>query len=218
MTIHLTRTVRFYDSVTLDDLPRLCPRLFAYIDGGYENYTEARKRWPRRLIVPITVGVSGPEALTAAIIDCETGDADPELAVEWATAKLDNHQVPTIYRSEALWAPVDAAMTKHRLHYGIGPGKVQRFSAAYDGNKAIPPGNVAHQYAGSPGNSPGHYDETEALAHVPGWGMGAPLSRRHRRYAKALAKAWGARDRRLTNDRFLVELLERNATRLLDLQ
>lgn len=213
-------SVRFYDSVTLDDLPRLCPRLFAYIDGAYANYVPARQRWPRRLIVPITIGTPGPAALAAAIIDSEEGDADPETAVEWATAKLDAHQIPTIYRSLDLWAPVDAAMTKHGLHYGIGPGKVQRFSAAYDGNKAIPPGNVAHQYQGSPGNSPGHYDTTAALPHVPGWGMGAGLSVGSRRKARQLVTYWNARTAALdnTNDRELVGKLEHASGRLLGLQ
>lgn len=217
----MTLALTFYDSTNLDDIPRQARNVFAYIDGLYANYREALGRWP--LVVPITIGTPGPDALRAAIIDSEAGDADPDRTAQWCQAKLDNHMVPTVYRSAALWRPVDEALTRLGLHYGIGPGKVQRFSALYDGNPAIIPGDVAKQYLPGHGESngptnPGHYDTSSALTYVPGWGMGAPLSRRHRRYAEALAKAWGARDRRLTHDRFLVELLERNATRLLDIQ
>jgi hypothetical protein len=213
------RTITFYDSTNLADLPRRARRIFTYIDGPEENTRAARARWPRRLIVPITIGDAGPHALEAPIIDSEAGDADPRRTAQWCQAKLHARMVPTVYRSAALWAPVTAELERLGLHYGIGAGSVQRFSADYDGNPTIAPGDVAHQYLGSPnGGSPGHYDVTAALPYVPGWGMGAPLSRRHARYVRTLNGAWGQRTRELTGpDRAAVEILGRRGAHLLEL-
>jgi hypothetical protein len=214
------RTVTFYDSTSLSDLPRRARRIFAYIDGPEENYRAARARWPRRLVVPITIGDPGPASLAAAIIDSEHGDADPLTTAQWCQAKQHAGMVPTVYRSAALWEPVTVELERLGLHYGIGRGSVQRFSADYDGNPVIAPGDVAHQYLGSPnGGSPGHYDVTVAMAYVPGWGMGAPLSRRHARYVRSLNGAWGQRTHRLEgSDRLAVETLEHRSGHLLDLQ
>jgi hypothetical protein len=215
-----TRTVTFYDSTNLSDLPRRTRRLFAYIDGPEENYRAARRKWPKRIIVPITIGVGGGE-LAAAIIDSEAGDADPDTTAAWCRVKLAHGDIPTVYRSAALWEPVDEAIAALGLHYGIGSGCVQRFIADYDGDPVIPRGDVAKQYLGSPnGGSPGHYDVTVALPHVPGWGMGGPLSRRHRRYVRSLNAAWQVRTTPLTDhvDRLTVSTLIGRGSHLLDLQ
>jgi hypothetical protein len=209
----------FYDSTALSDLPRRARRILAYMDGPEENYRAARRRWPRRLVVPITIGVGGG-SLAASIIDSESGDATPETTARWCESKIRIHQVPTVYRSAALWDPVTEALEALGLGYGIGVGLVQRLTADYDGDPTIPPGFVAKQYLGSPGGgSPGHYDVTAALPYVPGWGMGHGLTRRHRRYVRTLNTAWGKRIHALEgSDRIAVLALEHRAGHLLDLQ
>jgi hypothetical protein len=188
----------FYDTTNIADLPRRARNVLGYLNGPEANYEQVKARRRTRLAVPITIGWHEPGAIDAAIIDNEHGDSDPKNTAQWCLERLDNHRVPTVYCSEDNWGLVTIALIHLGLHYGFGHGFVQRFTADYDGNPAIARSDVAHQYLGSPGASPGHYDVTSARAYIAGWDTPTPLTRRHRRNATHLARGLARRTHPVT--------------------
>jgi hypothetical protein len=159
----MTRMItRFYDDTNIADIPSSAQMIAVYADGPYAG-TEpaARKRFPHALIVTITVrGEPNRE-----ICDCETGDLTPPEAAHWALAEHKAGRHPTIYCSASPWDEVKAAVRA----VGLDPAKdVSWWIAHYDGDPTIPAGAVAKQYLGSPGNSPGHYDESSVADYWPG--------------------------------------------------
>lgn len=158
----MTRTVhRMFDSTGVGDIPASAGMIAVYADGRYAGTELAAKaRFPHATIVTITVnGTANHE-----VCDCETGDLTASQAAAWARSEIAHGRHPTIYCSESPWPVVRAAVRAA----GIIESNVSWWIAKYDGDPTIPAGAVAKQYLGSPGNSPGHYDESSVADYWPG--------------------------------------------------
>lgn len=62
-----------YDSVTLDEIPATASVVFAYVNGMYNNYNEAKGKFPHAHVFGISVeGIAASDAY-----DIEKGDYEP---------------------------------------------------------------------------------------------------------------------------------------------
>lgn len=146
-----------YDSVTLANCPHDGDLYGCYIDGDYRNDAEARRRFPGRRIVLITV--TGSTA--AHVVDCEPGDLTPTHAATWALRKKQLRQHGTIYCNTSTRPAVETACT----HLGLVLGRdYSIWEAHYDGKAILPAGAVAKQYLGDYHG----YDKSIVADHWPG--------------------------------------------------
>lgn len=151
-----------YDSVTISDLPRTARMVLGYADGHYQESVAAIKRQCPKATVPLITVKGLPDA---NICDCENGDLTPAEAARWAQGRVRSKAIPTIYANASTMPAVKAELLKLHLRPGVD---VLLFVAEYDGKGVIPPGYIAKQFLGSPGNSPGHYDESVCADYWPG--------------------------------------------------
>jgi hypothetical protein len=140
-----------YDSTTIATIPASAPMVAAYANGRYQNYEQARVRFPRIPVVSIAVNTSG----FAHVLDIEQGDATPEQFHGWATA-VANRGVrrPTAYCSRS---------TATAVLRSAPPGVVtDLWLADWSGTAhplSLPRANVVAVQFAAPGHgSPGHYD------------------------------------------------------------
>lgn len=157
------RTV--YDSTSISDVPEHAENLLCYVDGHYPtNATEARKRFPKARVFTITL--DGGTA-NADFVDCEPGACwPPSHAAAWVKHRKSIGKFAGVYCGESNWPEVKAAMKAAGVSTYVGQNYL---IAAYPGDgPVIPKGAIGHQWQGSPGNSPGHYDVSVFLDYIPG--------------------------------------------------
>lgn len=130
-----------YDSVSVSAIPSDAQMVAGYVDGKWPTYDEVKRRFPRAVVVSITV--SGRPG--AQVVDCEQGDLTPAEAAQWARLEKLAGRHPTIYCSQSPWPAVQAECHKA----GLDPGTdVSWWIASYNDPPitAIPPGAIAHQH------------------------------------------------------------------------
>lgn len=147
-----------YDSTNVEDIPGSAQMIAVYRDGLYQTETRARRRFPHAQLVTITVLGRG----AADVVDCEPGNVGPDGAAAWAAERVKAGAHPTIYCPLSMWPAVKAAVKAR----GISR-KVSYWIAHYDGQRKIPAGAVAVQYA-DPSLSGGHYDVSAVADYWPG--------------------------------------------------
>lgn len=148
-----------YDSTNVEDIPGSAQMVAVYRDGLYQTEAQARRRFPHAQIVTITVLGRG----AADVVDCEPGNVGPDGAAAWAAERVKAGAHPTIYCPLSMWPAVKAAVKAH----GISSRKVSYWIAHYNGERKIPDGAVAVQYA-DPTLSGGHYDVSAVADYWPG--------------------------------------------------
>lgn len=123
-----------YDSTDINAIPADATMVAAYMDGAFMNEDAARARFPNATIVRITV-FGAPDV---HVIDCETRDATPQQAANWARQEANAGRSPTIYCNYSTWSQVQACDP---------PANVSYWVARYDNDPTIPIGAVAKQYS-----------------------------------------------------------------------
>lgn len=142
------------DSVSVGDLPANATMIAAYANGRYANYVTARARFPRAIV--LGVSVNADHAQMAHVLDIERGDASPASFFAWASA-MANQGVrrPTAYCSRSTIPSILAL----RPHPSI---VVDVWAADWTGHPHTftePGANiVAVQYSAPGHGSAGHYD------------------------------------------------------------
>jgi hypothetical protein len=153
-----------YDSVTPGAIPTSAVLVAGYVDGPYAWSKGDWARFPKAVKVRIATRAATNDG---HVLDVEPGDATAAQAVNWVVMRRKAAVDPSIYCSQSAWAGVRAAFAAARVaapHYWI---------AHYDGDKTIPAGAVAKQYADPP-NTGGHYDLSAVADHWPGVDQGEP--------------------------------------------
>lgn len=143
-----------YDAVTASHIPAGAALVAGYVNGKYANIPALRARFPRAVIVGISVSAS---ANAGVVLDVERGDATAAQAPAWVKMRRRAGFDPTVYCSASVLADVVAAFRHADVdqpHYWI---------AKWDNNPSIPAGAVAKQYENTPG-----YDISSVAAHWPG--------------------------------------------------
>lgn len=135
-----------FDAVTVADIPADATMVAGYVDGRYANLPEMRIRFPRALVVSVTV--AGGDA---DVLDVENGDASPAQAPGWIAA----HPSGSLYCNASTLPAVRAAFGDRPLP--------PIWLADYDGDPTIPACAVAKQYA-----SNDYYDTSSAADYWPG--------------------------------------------------
>jgi hypothetical protein len=153
-----------YDSVTPSAIPTSAVLVAGYVDGPYTWSKGDWARFPKAVKVRIATRAATNDG---HVLDVEPGDATAAQAVNWVVMRRKAAVDPSIYCSQSAWAGVRAAFAAAGVaapHYWI---------AHYDGDKTIPAGAVAKQYADPP-NTGGHYDLSAVADHWPGVDQGEP--------------------------------------------
>lgn len=209
----------FYDTAgSPAELPASGDGYLAYRDGLYANEQAARRRFPNKVVVGITVN----GGTLAPMVDCETGDVSPERAAVLARDYLKVTGKPrTIYFPLSWYSQVRAEC----LALGLKPGRdVLFFAARYGLDGTIPAGFVGVQYLSPDGpanaHPKGHYDVSHVVRHWDGVDPKLRLKRLRtgtRRNARALNKAVSQRRGKVTDraDRALLAALAREIRRVL---
>ena len=140
-----------YDSVGPANIPASAMLVAGYDNGAYGPSDPAgwtAKGWARftSLVYGVHITIS-PSLLTSQVIDCETGDATPAQAAQWAKAKVAAKSRPTIYCNEYTWPKVKAALASA----GVSLSEVDFWIADYSVGPNIPAGAVAIQYKSANG-------------------------------------------------------------------
>lgn len=129
-----------YDSVTPRNILKANPN--PQMVGGYLNgrYAWSQADWalfPNAVHVRISVRDS---LLDGHVLDVETGDATPQEAPGWLTARRKAGADPAIYCNRSTWPQVQAACQ------AAGVPEPHYFIATASGQAQIPTGAVAAQY------------------------------------------------------------------------
>lgn len=132
-----------YDSVTLDQIPANPHAVASYINGKYQNYTEARAMFPHAR----HLGISVQGEIAAECYDIENGDYEPE----------DAPRLLKLAQEKGMWRPCFYAdlsnMPAVKLALKGAPRKdVRLWVAAYNGTSLttaallLADGYDAHQF------------------------------------------------------------------------
>lgn len=151
-----------YDSVTPTDIPTSAQMVAGYISGTYRWPQSGWDRFPNAVHVKIATRA---DVNDGHVLDVEPGDATPAQAPGWVRMRRAAGVDPTVYTSLSEWASVRQAFAAAGVpepHYWI---------AHYNGDRTIPAGAVAIQYADPP-SSGGHYDLSAVADYWPGVDQG----------------------------------------------
>lgn len=147
-------TAYLYDSVP-DTIPANATLIAFYADGRYANEAKLRQLHPNAEFVGITTGVLP----NTKICDCETGDATPAQAAQWAFDERQANRYPTIYCSISNFQTVQNALAAHGLHFSTDPNDAKGvfwWAAGYTNAPYLANGSVATQF-----EDHGDYDISE---------------------------------------------------------
>lgn len=148
----MTRTM--YDAVNAENLPSTSALIGAYCNGLYTNMVQVMLRFPRAVVVKISVYATRD---AGTVLDVENGNARPDEAPGWAAKRRLAGVDPTVYCNISTWSAVQQAFAAQGVpqpHYWI---------AHYDGDPTIPPGAVAKQYQNGSA-----YDTSSVADYWPG--------------------------------------------------
>lgn len=148
-----------YDGINSDapriaQIPSAIDLVAGYIDGDYAWSDEDWGRFPNSTHVRIAVH---PTTDDGHVLDCETGNATPQEAVNWVLTRRHSGADPTVYCNETEWATVRAAFSTHDV---LEP---YWWVARYDGAATIPAGAIAKQY-----KTTASWDESVVADYWPG--------------------------------------------------
>lgn len=158
----MTATRKGYDSTSAADCPNDGEVYGGYIDGTYStNYADLKRLHPKALVFSIGRFASSK----ADFYDVENGLLTPEEGAHLAKGNIERGDFAGLYMNESTWPSVKAAVKAAGIE-----GKVAYWVAWEQDSKddTIPVGAVGRQYLLSPGRSPGHYDVSNWIAHIPG--------------------------------------------------
>lgn len=125
------------DAQAIAKIPSAIDLIAGYDDGDYAWSPEDWTLFPNSVKVHIAVH---PTTNSGHVLDVETGNADPEQAVNWVLMRRAAGADPTVYCSTSTWPSVRSAFDTHDVaepHYWI---------ADYDNDPTIPAGAIGHQY------------------------------------------------------------------------
>jgi hypothetical protein len=153
-----------YDSDNLDDIPADAQLVLYYDDGQPGSATPAQlERFPTAILQSITRSPN----VVAYWGDVEPGCIWP---ISQAVTVWKENLVKGLYISESNWLALRQAISTS----GTPPPPywVAAYPDIYPTNPSIPQswidlGCVLWQFAGSPGTSPGHYDQSITIPNFP---------------------------------------------------
>jgi hypothetical protein len=155
-------TRRGYDSTSAKDCPSGGQVYLGYNDGTYAtDYDQLVQLHPNALVCSIGRFASS----RANWYDVENGLLTPTQGVALAKGNLDRGEFAGVYCNESTWPKVKAALEKAKI---LDQVKIWLAWEQPDENDVIPDYAVGRQYLLSPGKSPGHYDVSSFIDHIPG--------------------------------------------------
>jgi hypothetical protein len=204
-----------YDSTD----PKACPN-DGEVYGGYNDGAEANNAAQQKALHPnaLVFTIGRFTTSRADFYDTERGLLTIPQAVSLAKGNLSRNEFAGLYFSQSNWTAVQDALRAAGIL-----GKVAIWVASYPGAGAtVPAGAVGHQYEGSPGNSPGHYDVSVWVPYIKGLD---PRKNRPVGFLPIMTTAVKLVTRRLNRrhrplnhaSRVLLEALVKAAHRVLDL-
>jgi hypothetical protein len=145
-----------FDSVNWGAIPRAAVMVAGYANGRYANYVALKRRFPRAVVLGISVRGTDLHGL-AHVLDIENGDATPAEFHPWAVSMADQlvHR-PTAY--------IEASRAHEIVALAPAGSVPDLWLADWTGepHELTVPGAhvVAVQFAAPGAGSPGDYDLT----------------------------------------------------------
>jgi|ERR1700733_1164738 len=150
----MTRTM--YDACDPSHIPADAVMVAGYIYGPCRWSPAEWARFPGAVHVRIATVASLNDG---AVLDVESGDASPDLAVGWCARARLRGQTPTVYCNAAT---VDAVLAAFKAHDIVAP---LLWIAQWDGDATVPSNAIAKQYVNDAGAG---YDMSVVADHWPG--------------------------------------------------
>lgn len=144
-----------YDATDPSRIPPDARMVAGYVGGRWPTYADGSLAAAFPAAQRVSVAVSS--AFDAQILDVENGDATPQTALAWVRRRRASGLIPTCYANLSTWPQIRAVFA------AAGEPLPYWWAAQPDGIAALGPGQIAKQYAWTPG-----YDLSVVAAYWPG--------------------------------------------------